>query len=48
MRRKECDHQEYMLGKALCHYLLANTSTEFPIINFKASLGLSGKFTTVK
>lgn len=38
MGRKECDHQEYAPGKALCGYLLKNTSTEFPIINFKRAL----------
>lgn len=38
MGSKECDHQEYAPGKALCHYLLRNTSTEFSIINFKRAL----------
>lgn len=38
MGSKECDHQQYAPGKELCSYLLKNTSTEFPKINFRRVL----------
>jgi len=38
MGRKQCDDQDYAPGKALCSYLVKNTSTEFPDRNFKRVL----------
>jgi hypothetical protein len=35
---KNCEHGGYEPGAALCRYLMANTSTEFPEHNFRRAL----------
>ena len=35
---KNCTHNTYPPGVALCNYLMKNTSTEFAVINFKRAL----------
>jgi hypothetical protein len=43
MAAKDCAHDGYEAGKALCAYLLKNTSTEFPGINHRRALACIGR-----
>jgi hypothetical protein len=38
MAAKSCEHGGFKPGKALCGYLLEETSTEFPAINYRRAL----------
>jgi hypothetical protein len=42
MYAKSCEHDDYEPGKALCAYLLENTSTEFAGINARRALRCLG------
>ena len=44
MSYKHCEHGNYAPGAKLCKYLMSNTSTEFPAINFRRALAcINGK-----
>jgi hypothetical protein len=42
MAAKRCDHSGFEPGKSLCGYLIEETSTEFPRINYRRALRCMG------
>jgi hypothetical protein len=42
MAAKSCEHDDFKPGQSLCGYLLEDTSTEFPSINYRRALRCLG------